>query len=138
MKEMKDSGIEWIGEIPSHWKITKCKYISKFINGFAFDSKDQTYVLYNMNQHVLSHLLLPVGNMEKSEIRKYAEKAGIKAEINAQTLRNSFAVHMLQNGADISIVSEMLGHGDVVTTRVYSKVVNDNIKKMYRKAHPRA
>lgn len=71
-------------------------------------------------------------------LRGYAEKAGIKAEINAQTLRNSFAVHMLQNGADISIVSEMLGHGDVVTTRVYSKVVNDNIKKMYRKAHPRA
>ncbi len=71
-------------------------------------------------------------------LRGYAEKAGIKTEINAQTLRNSFAVHMLQNGADISIVSEMLGHGDVVTTRVYSKVVNDNIKKMYRKAHPRA
>ena len=40
MREMKDSGIEWIGRIPSHWKITKCKYISKFINGFAFDSKD--------------------------------------------------------------------------------------------------
>ncbi|MBQ3563133.1 MAG: tRNA 2-thiouridine(34) synthase MnmA [Clostridia bacterium] len=44
----------------------------------AFDSKDQTYVLYNMNQHILSHLLLPVGNMEKSEIRAYAERAGIE------------------------------------------------------------
>ena len=44
----------------------------------AFDSKDQTYVLYNMNQHILSHLLLPVGNMEKAEIRRYAEKAGIE------------------------------------------------------------
>lgn len=43
-----------------------------------FDSKDQTYVLYNMNQHILSHLLLPVGNMEKSEIRAYAERAGIE------------------------------------------------------------
>lgn len=71
-------------------------------------------------------------------LRGYAEKAGIKTEINAQTLRNSFAVHMLQNGADISVVSEMLGHGDVVTTRVYSRVVSDNIKKMYKKAHPRA
>ena len=40
IRQMKDSGIEWIGKIPSHWKITKCKYISKFINGFAFDSKD--------------------------------------------------------------------------------------------------
>lgn len=71
-------------------------------------------------------------------LRGYAEKAGIKTEINAQTLRNSFAVHMLQNGADISVVSEMLGHGDVVTTRIYSRVVSDNIKKMYKKAHPRA
>ena len=44
----------------------------------AFDSKDQTYVLYNMTQHVLEHLLLPVGGMDKSEIRKYAEKAGIE------------------------------------------------------------
>lgn len=71
-------------------------------------------------------------------LRKYAESAGIKAEINAQTLRNSFAVHLLQNGADISAVSQMLGHGDVVTTRVYNRVLKDNIKKIYKKAHPRA
>ena len=71
-------------------------------------------------------------------LRGYAESAGIKAEINAQTLRNSFAVHLLQNGADINAVSEMLGHNDVVTTRVYNQVLKDNIKKIYKKAHPRA
>lgn len=71
-------------------------------------------------------------------LRGYAESAGIKTEINAQTLRNSFAVHLLQNGADINAVSEMLGHNDVVTTRVYNQVLKSNIKKIYKKAHPRA
>ena len=71
-------------------------------------------------------------------LRGYAESAGIKTEINAQTLRNSFAIHLLENGADISAVSEMLGHGDVVTTRMYDQVLKNNIKKIYKKAHPRA
>lgn len=71
-------------------------------------------------------------------LRQYAESAGIKSEINAQTLRNSFALHLLQNGADINAVSEMLGHGDVVATRVYNQVLKNNIKKIYKKAHPRA
>ena len=71
-------------------------------------------------------------------LRGYAQNAGIKTEINAQTLRNSFAVHLLQNGADINAVSEMLGHSDVVTTRVYNQVLKNNIKKIYKKTHPRA
>lgn len=71
-------------------------------------------------------------------LRGYAQDAGIKTQINAQTLRNSFAVHLLQNGADINAVSEMLGHNDVVTTRVYNQVLKNNIKKIYKKAHPRA
>ncbi len=71
-------------------------------------------------------------------LRGYALQAGIKTQINAQTLRNSFAVHLLQNGADINAVSEMLGHNDVVTTRMYDQVLKNNIKKIYKKAHPRA
>lgn len=71
-------------------------------------------------------------------LRHYAESAGIKTEINAQTLRNCFALHLLENGADINAVSEMLGHGDVVTTRIYDQVLRNNIKKIYKKAHPRA
>ena len=71
-------------------------------------------------------------------LRGYAQNAGIKTEINAQTIRNSFAVHLLQNGADINAVSEMLGHNDVVTTRVYNQVLKNNIKKIYKKTHPRA
>ncbi len=71
-------------------------------------------------------------------LRGYADSAGIKTEINAQTLRNSFALHLLENGADINAVSEMLGHTDVVTTRMYDAVLKNNIKKIYKKAHPRA
>ena len=71
-------------------------------------------------------------------LRSYAEAAGIKSKINAQTLRHSFAMHLLQNGADISAVSEMLGHKDVATTRRYNQVLKENIKKIYKKAHPRA
>lgn len=71
-------------------------------------------------------------------LRHYAQSAGIKTEINAQTLRNCFALHLLENGADINAVSEMLGHGDVVTTRIYNQVLRNNIKKIYKKAHPRA
>ncbi len=71
-------------------------------------------------------------------LRGYAASAGIKTQINSQTLRNSFAVHLLQNGADINAVSEMLGHNDVVTTRIYNQVLKNNIKKIYKKAHPRA
>ena len=47
-------------------------------------------------------------------------------------------MHLLQNGADISAVSEMLGHKDVATTRRYNQVLKENIKKIYKKAHPRA
>ncbi len=71
-------------------------------------------------------------------LRHYADLAGVKYDINAQTLRHSFAIHMLQNGADINAVSEMLGHTDIETTRQYNQVLKDNIKKIYKKAHPRA
>lgn len=71
-------------------------------------------------------------------IKAYAKKAGIKGEITPQTLRNSFATHLLQNGADISSVAEMLGHSDTHSTQVYEQVVKSKIKNVYQKAHPRA
>ena len=61
-------------------------------------------------------------------LRSYAESAGIKSEINAQTLRHSFALHLLQNGADIDAVSEMLGHSYISTTKRYDRVLKENIK----------
>ena len=70
-------------------------------------------------------------------LKGYAEDAGIQGEITPHTLRHSFAVHMLQNGADVKSVQEMLGHSDISSTQVY---LGKNVSKMrdvYMKAHPR-
>ena len=64
-------------------------------------------------------------------LRGYADAAGIKSEISAQTLRHSFAMHLLQNGADIGAVSEMLGHKDIAATRKYNQVLKEDIKRIY-------
>ncbi len=71
-------------------------------------------------------------------MKEYKQKAKITADITPQILRSSFAVHLLENGADLAAIQEMLGHSDISTTRVYSRLVNSNIKDIYFKTHPRA
>jgi integrase/recombinase XerD len=71
-------------------------------------------------------------------LRTAAERAGVTAEVSPHTLRHSFATHLLDGGADVRVVQELLGHASVTTTQVYTKVTVEHLREVYALAHPRA
>ena len=96
------------------------------------DSPEETALFVNMNGERMSRQ----GFWKL--IKYYQEKAGIQKDITPHTLRHSFAAHLLENGADLRSIQEMLGHADISSTQIYSKLINQKIKDVYKKAHPRA
>jgi len=71
-------------------------------------------------------------------LKEYASKASLEHKLTPHTLRNSFAVHMIQNGADLKSLQELLGHEDIAATQIYLSVTKNRIKDVYDRTHPRA
>ena len=114
---------------------TAIRALSEYINDVRpqlVDSVDETALFVNMSGERMSRQ----GFWKL--IKYYQEKAGIQKDITPHTLRHSFAAHLLENGADLHAIQEMLGHADISSTQVYSRLLNQHIKDIYLKAHPRA
>jgi len=108
------------------------EYIYDVRKGLVRDSEDDDSLFVNYHGKKLTRQGL------WKIIKEYASKAGIENKITPQTLRHSFAVHMVQNGADLKSLQELLGHEDISATQIYLSVTKNRIKDVYDKTHPRA
>jgi len=111
------------------------RYLEAYLQG------GRTRLLKNPAEPALfiGHLGTPMTRQGFWKIMKrYARELGISKDITPHTLRHSFAAHLLENGADLKSVQEMLGHADISTTQIYTQVTKTKMKDVYNRSHPRA
>ena len=111
------------------------KYLKMYINDYRPELVKGTinnYLFLNNHGNVITRQGI------FKMIKKYALEKGIKKEIGPHTLRHTFATHLLENGADLRIIQELLGHSDISTTQIYTHLTNETLHNEYKKYFPRS
>lgn len=108
--------------------------LKKYLDNFRVDMlKDDINNYVFLNNH--GKIMTRQGIFKM--IKKECLKKGISKNISPHTLRHTFATHLLQNGADLRVIQEILGHSDISTTQIYTHVTNEKLKSDYKEFHPR-
>ena len=117
---MSDLAVKWLGI-----------YLNQY-RPIILKNKDSEYLF-------ISNALKPISRQGFFKIIKQeVRRAGINKDVSPHVLRHSFATHLLNHGADLRVIQELLGHSDISTTQIYTHLVNEKIKKDYEEYHPRS